>query len=193
MSVTDRPVHPPNASDSETGESEAEASAALSPDETFHILQTFRRRESIRYLLERDGPVKMRDVAEHVAAREHKTTVAELTSAQRQRVYIPLYQSHLPKLDTAGVIEYDKPRGIVRPTERLESFRPYLEATTAPTDAEPDRADREASPNGQRRSVAGLGAIVALLLAIAAEALQASGVVLGAVIAALVLVAVAVF
>ncbi|WP_126661954.1 DUF7344 domain-containing protein [Haloterrigena salifodinae] len=193
MSVTDRPVHPPNASASDPGESDAEASAALSPDETFHILQTFRRRESIRYLLREDGPVKMRDVAEHVAAREHETTVAELTSAQRQRVYIPLYQSHLPKLDTAGVIEYDKPRGIVRPTERLESFRPYLEAAAAPTNAEPDRADREASPNGQRRSVAALGAIVALLLAIAAEALQISGVVFGAAIVALVLVAVAVF
>lgn len=193
MSVTDRPVHPPNASASETGESEAETSAALSPDETFHILQTFRRRESIRYLLREDGPVKMRDVAEHVAAREHETTVAELTSAQRQRVYIPLYQSHLPKLDTAGVIEYDKPRGIVRPTERLESFRPYLEAATASTDAAPDRADREAVSNGRRRSVAALGAIVAVLFAIAASALEASGVILGAVLAALVLVAVAVF
>ncbi|ADB61870.1 hypothetical protein Htur_3002 [Haloterrigena turkmenica DSM 5511] len=193
MSVTDRPVHPPSASASETGEPEAETSAALSPDETFHILQTFRRRESIRYLLREDGPVKMRDVAEHVAVREHETTVAELTSAQRQRVYIPLYQSHLPKLDTAGVIEYDKPRGIVRPTDRLESFRPYLEAATTPTDAEFGRADREAASNGRRQSVAALGAIVAVLFSIAASALEASGVILGAVLAALVLVAVAVF
>ena len=101
----------------------------LSPDDIFHILQTNRRRDAIGYLLDRDGPVKMRDIAEYVAAKEHETTVAELTSTQRQRVYIPLYQSHLPKLDKKGVIEYDKSRGIVRPTDRLEIFRPFLEAT----------------------------------------------------------------
>ena len=168
-------------------------SAALSLDETFHILQTFRRRESIRYLLREDGPVKMRDVAEHVAAREHETTVAELTSAQRQRVYIPLYQSHLPKLDTAGVIEYDKPRGIVRPTERLESFRPYLEAATSPTDTESDRAGLEVARNGQQQFVAAIGASVAFLLASVAGARQIPGVLLGAAIVALVLIAVAVF
>lgn len=193
MLVTDCPVHPPNASASETGESEAETSAALSPDETFHILQTFRRRESIRYLLREDGPVKMREVAEHVAAREHETTVARLASAQRQRVYIPLYQSHLPKLDTAGVIEYDKPRGIVRPTKQLESFRPYLEAATVPTDAEPDRADREAARKGRQQSAAALGASVSFLLATAAGGLQLPGAVLGAVIVALFVAAVAVF
>ncbi|MDG5820455.1 hypothetical protein [Natronococcus sp. A-GB7] len=101
--------------------------ASLDDDDVFHILQTNRRRDAIRYLLEHDEPVKMRDVAEYVAALENDTTVAELSSTERQRVYIPLYQSHLPKLDSEGIIEYNKSRGIVRPTETLELFRPYLE------------------------------------------------------------------
>lgn len=192
MSVTDRSARSPDVPADENGESNADASTALSPDDTFHILQTFRRRESIRYLLRADGPVKMRDVAEHVAAREHETTVAALTSTQRQRVYIPLYQSHLPKLDTAGVIEYEKSRGIVRPTARLESFRPYLEAA-ASTDAEFDRSSREASRDGHRPTVAALGAGVAFLLATAAGALHVPGVVLGGAIVALFVVAMAVF
>ncbi|SFS78265.1 DUF7344 domain-containing protein [Halostagnicola kamekurae] len=104
-----------------------EQASALSSDTVFHILQTSRRREAIRYLLAADGPVKMRDVAEHVAAVEHETTVAKLDSTQRQRVYIPLYQSHLPTLDEEGIIDYNKSRGIVRATDRLEVFRPYLE------------------------------------------------------------------
>ncbi len=95
----------------------------------FHILQTSRRRETIRYLLDNDGPVRMRDIAEHVAALEHDTTVRKLESTQRQRVYIPLYQSHLPTLEEEGIIEYDKSRGIVRPTDQLELFRPYLDIT----------------------------------------------------------------
>nr|WP_049941850.1 hypothetical protein [Haloterrigena turkmenica] len=114
---------------------------ALSPDDIFHILQTNRRRDAISYLLDREGPVKMSDIAEHVSAKEHETTVAELTSTQRQRVYIPLYQSHLPKLDEKGVIDYNKPRGIVRPTERIEVFRPYLEA--AESNESPDQPDAD--------------------------------------------------
>ncbi|WP_265108464.1 DUF7344 domain-containing protein [Halosolutus halophilus] len=126
MTATDRPLR---ASDAPSAEPRSEG-ASLSPDDAFHVLRPFRRRETIRYLLDADDVVKMGDVADHVAAREHETSVADLTPTQRQRVYIPLYQSHLPKLDEAGVIEYDKPRGIVRSTDRLELFRPYLEAAT---------------------------------------------------------------
>jgi len=60
-------------------------------------------------MLQAGDLVKMCDVAEHVAAKEHETTVKQLLSDERQRVYIPLYQSHLPKLDEAGIIDYDKP------------------------------------------------------------------------------------
>ncbi|MFC6764880.1 DUF7344 domain-containing protein [Natrinema soli] len=106
---------------------QADQSPALSQDEIFHILQVSRRRETLNYLLEKDGPVKMRDIAEYIAANEHNTTVEGLTSRQRQRVYIPLYQSHLPKLDTKGIIDYEQSRGIVRLAERFDLFRPYLE------------------------------------------------------------------
>ncbi|APX95633.1 hypothetical protein BB347_02835 [Natronorubrum daqingense] len=121
--------------------------ARLSQDEIFHILQTNRRRDAISYLVEKRGPVKMSDVAEYVAAREHGTTVEELTSTQRQRVYIPLYQSHLPKLDEKGIIDYNKPRGIVEPTDRISVFEPYLEPPETTTEAE-----SEHSPTSQLTS-----------------------------------------
>lgn len=69
----------------------------------------------------------MRDVAERVAAWEHDTTVEQLTSTQRQRVYIPLYQSHLTKLDNAGVIEYQQNRGIVERKPLADQVDMYLE------------------------------------------------------------------
>ncbi|WP_436347813.1 DUF7344 domain-containing protein [Natronorubrum sp. FCH18a] len=112
----------------------SDRSSTLSQDDIFHVLQTNRRRDAITYLIDKDGPVKMSDVAEYVAAAENDTTVANLTSAQRQRAYIPLYQSHLPKLDKKGIIEYEQSRGIVRPTDRIEIFRPYLEETSGDTD-----------------------------------------------------------
>lgn len=140
----DRPSLP---SDAPSDDSQSDETQELSPDDIFHILQTNRRRDVISYLLDEEEPVQMGHLAEIVAAKEHDTTVAQLTSTQRQRVYIPLYQTHLPKLDENGIIEYDKPRGIVRPADRLEVFRPYLEATgTGPSD-------------GADRTETGLGAL----------------------------------
>lgn len=180
--TANRPAPEPNAPAAEPLPAE---SSTLSPDEVFHILQTSRRRESIRYLLREDGPTKMSDVAEQVAAREHDTTAADLTSKQRQRVYIPLYQSHLPKLDTAGVIEYDKPRGIVRPTDRLEQFRPYLEAAKRPTNGASDGGvETNPAERRERRHYATAIAVCGgLLLAAALRAVEPSSVALGATVA----------
>ena len=174
MTTTNRPV---STSDDASSELPADESAVPSPDDVFHILQTSRRRETIRYMLRADDTVRMRDIAEHVAAREHETTVAALTSAQRQRVYIPLYQSHLPKLDEAGVIDYDKPRGIVRPAEHLDAFRSYLEdEPTAPTADEGGGCDRQ---------FVVLGASVSLLLASTVGVVPLSGLAVSAIITAL--------
>ncbi|ELY99711.1 hypothetical protein C482_09507 [Natrialba chahannaoensis JCM 10990] len=101
----------------------------FSEDEIFHLLQNERRRLVLRYLRGTNEPVRMRDVAEQVAAWEHDTTVAELTSTQRQRVYIPLYQSHLSKLDEAGVIDYQQNRGIVERKPLADEVDQYLQVT----------------------------------------------------------------
>jgi hypothetical protein len=114
----------------------------LTKDKIFHILQTQRRRHALRYLKEHDTPVEMRDLAEQVAAWENDTTVQALASNERQRVYIALYQSHLPKLDEEGIIEYNKSRGIVERGQLADEFDPYLDPSNdAATDsdiAEPD-------------------------------------------------------
>lgn len=107
----------------------------LSKDEVFHVLQASRRRDALRYLRDADEPVRLRDLAEHVAAWEHDVSVAELTSTQRQRVYISLYQTHLPKLDEKGIVEYDKERGVLEATDRAAGFYPYLDGTA--TDGDP--------------------------------------------------------
>ena len=115
----------------ETGHSSRAAEStgeqpALEPDDIYHILQTSRRRHVLRYLRSADEPVTLRQLAERIAAWEHETTVENLNSDQRQRVYISLYQTHLPKLDTRGVVDYDKDRGTVESTPLAARFDPYL-------------------------------------------------------------------
>ncbi|ELY96599.1 hypothetical protein C482_15773 [Natrialba chahannaoensis JCM 10990] len=190
MSITDRPTSAGPETDSVSPSDDTTAeSTALSDDDVFHILQTSRRREAIRYVLNSEGTVKMGALAEHVAAREHDTTVAKLTSTQRQRVYIPLYQSHLPKLDKAGVIEYNKSRGIIHPGEHLETFRPYLEVSASDAAAD-DSQSLRARFDGQIDSnetyyVATAAASVGLLLAAAFGLLPISGLTLGTIITTL--------
>lgn len=105
-----------------------DSSVTVSKDLVFHLLQNSRRRAVLRYLIERDEDVlSMREVSEQVAAWEDDTTVARLSSDARQRVYIALYQSHLPKLHDSGVIEYDRDRGTLSPLPPLTVFEPYLD------------------------------------------------------------------
>ncbi|ADJ15164.1 DUF7344 domain-containing protein [Halalkalicoccus jeotgali] len=102
---------------------------SISKDDLFHLLQNARRRAVLRYFAAHPGKEEfnMRAVAEAIAAWENETTVEQLSSDQRQRVYIALYQSHLPKLDDYGVIEYNQPRGLIVPTALTALFEPYLD------------------------------------------------------------------
>lgn len=122
----------------ETGGEAATDTEQLSLDIIFEILKNSRRREVLHHLRDH-GPgerVSLGELAEHVAAIENDTTTDALTSSQRKRVYVGLYQCHLPKMDDMGVIEFNKPRGTVVLGDNMEVMYNYLETATA--DTEPD-------------------------------------------------------
>lgn len=73
----------------------SESSVTIATDVGFHLLQNSRRRAVLRYLLDRDRTVHtIDDMTDQVAAWE--TPSAAVPPAARQRVYISLYQIHLP-------------------------------------------------------------------------------------------------
>lgn len=100
----------------------------VNKDDIFEILKNSRRRGVLRYIEERCGEesVSLSDVAEHIAAKENDVTVAMLSSKQRKRVYVGLYQCHLPKMDEAGVIDFNKARGTIELRESASVLYPYL-------------------------------------------------------------------
>lgn len=108
----------------------------ITKDDLFHLLQNNRRRAVLRYFFAypEQEEFNMRDIAEEIAAWENDIPVDQLRSNQRQRVYISLYQSHLPKLASYDVIEYNQARGTVKPTALTSLFEPYL-ASAFRTDA----------------------------------------------------------
>lgn len=117
--------------DDSEGEPEEDAEYTLPLDQTFEILKNSRRRETLRYLREHDGNATLSDVAEHIAALENDTTVHAITSTQRKRVYVGLYQCHLPKMDDTDVIEFNQNRGTIRIGPNADQLYPYLEEPSA--------------------------------------------------------------
>ncbi|WP_338742408.1 DUF7344 domain-containing protein [Haloplanus salilacus] len=103
-------------------------SDGLSEDTLFSILSNERRRYVLYYLdrIERDA--ELSDLAERIAAWENGIDVADLEYDQRKRVYTSLHQTHLPKLDDAGVVDYDHDRSTVVAAAGVSDIDAYLSA-----------------------------------------------------------------
>mgnify|MGYP000678040494 CR=1 FL=1 len=121
--------------DSTSDDAPQQQEAEPSLDVIFETLKNSRRREVLHFLRERDERVSLGELAEHVAAIENDTTTDALTSSQRKRVYVGLYQCHLPKMDDIGVVEFNQDRGHITLTDKADAFEEYLDQP----EAKPDR------------------------------------------------------
>lgn len=98
-----------------------------SKDVIFALLKNSRRRQVIQYISNAGRTVTTAELAEHIALIENDIDIAQLNSRQRKRVYVALYQTHLPKLDSEDIIQYDASRGRVTLTKNIESLQKYLD------------------------------------------------------------------
>ncbi|WP_440991894.1 DUF7344 domain-containing protein [Haloarchaeobius baliensis] len=117
-------------------ESPSSADARELPlDIVFEIIRNERRRLVLRYLDETDEEtVALGDLAEHIAAIENDTTEQALSAQQRKRVYVGLYQCHLPKMADSGIVEFDKNRGTISQGPNVDQLEPYLNVDTSRDD-----------------------------------------------------------
>ncbi|MFC3957199.1 DUF7344 domain-containing protein [Halovivax cerinus] len=99
----------------------------LSKGEVFEVLRNQRRRFVLQYLKQDDRPVELGDLAQQVAAWEYETTLEGVTPEQRKRVYTTLQQTHLPKMDEAGILVFDSDDGVIESTDRTRDISVYLE------------------------------------------------------------------
>ncbi len=104
-----------------------ELTEKLSRNELFDVLSNERRRCALYYLQQQEGTVELTDVVDYVTAWQYGESLSELDSGQRMRVYSALHQAHLPKLDSAGFIDYDSENGTIETREEVEYARLYLE------------------------------------------------------------------
>jgi len=101
--------------------------ADLDRTEVFSLLSNDRRFRLLAHLDRADGErFAFRDLVDHVAAAENDKPVGAITGAERNRVYSSMRQVHLPALDDAGVVEFDRSRNEIRVAAGFEAVRPYL-------------------------------------------------------------------
>lgn len=99
----------------------------LSRDDVFQVLSNRRRRYALHYLKQEGDLTSIGELAENIAAWENGTSVGEVTSSERKRVYISLLQLHLPRMEEVGLVEFNRSRGVVEPLPRMFDVDVYLE------------------------------------------------------------------
>jgi DNA-binding transcriptional ArsR family regulator len=97
-----------------------ERSSVLSLDEIFDVLVSPRRRKALYVLYERSKPVGVDDLAAAVAAE------MEVDADRLGRIAISLDHTHLPKLEQARLVSYDRKRGTVELNTVPCQFKRYL-------------------------------------------------------------------
>ena len=89
------------------------ARTGLETNELHGAFTSGRRRTTLSMLAGRSTPVDGVTIARAVAARETGTTPESVTPDRAEEVRTMLYHVHLPKLDEAGLIEYDRDDDVV--------------------------------------------------------------------------------
>jgi hypothetical protein len=88
-------------------------------DQTMRVLSDDCRREVLTHLFERDGdgPIAVEALADRITSGDTPETVTKL-----------LYHTHLPRLDAAGIVTYERSAGRVELAGDRSSVEALLEA-----------------------------------------------------------------
>jgi hypothetical protein len=101
----------------------------LAESDIHDVLRNDRRRLVLERLSEDDQRQAVSDLAEYIASVESGEDPPPRNV--RQSVYVSLHQTHLPKLDDLGIVEYDADAKEVIRAERADDVAVYMEVVPA--------------------------------------------------------------
>lgn len=113
---------------SDESEDDGTPQIGLDADTLFQILSNERRRLAIRILNDFDSSkgIQLGDLSDMVAAQEQGTTVDRLSTDQKKRVYVSLYQNHIPRLVNRDLARQPQDDGTVEATQKTQAVSDYL-------------------------------------------------------------------
>ncbi len=99
--------------------------AELDESTVHDVLRNERRRAVIERLRRNGERLDLRTVSERIAAEESGESPPPRN--HRQSVYVSLHQTHLPKLDRLGIVDYDRSSKRIRCDDGIDALVPYLD------------------------------------------------------------------
>lgn len=107
----------------------AQRTSQLTKYEIHDVLRNKRRTWVLEQLQQTRNPVPLRELSEQVAALETGETPPPRNI--RESVYNSLHQTHLPKLDDLGIVEYQVDRKVVAQADSFRQVTLYMEVVSA--------------------------------------------------------------
>ncbi|MFB1065125.1 hypothetical protein [Natrinema sp. H-ect4] len=99
----------------------------LTQAELFDVFSNARRRRAVQYLKRQGGSCDLAPLVQQVAAWENDTEPDDVTRTQRRRMYISLYQTHLPMLEDHDIVNWDPDGHKIELLPSEDRFEPYLD------------------------------------------------------------------
>lgn len=96
-----------------------------------------RRRIVLATLAEEQRSLTLNDLTKRVRASTYQTPVTEVSKEVLTEIRLSLHHQHIPKLASAGVVEYDQDRHLVKPAKHFDNLQPDLSTII---DADPNLA-----------------------------------------------------
>lgn len=100
-------------------------------NELFDLMGNRRRRYILYYLVRQTGPIECSELAEQIAAWENESSNEQVSSGQYQSVYNSLYQTHFPRLEATGLVEYDRSENLVYPSNQIAEIELFIDSVAS--------------------------------------------------------------
>lgn len=107
----------------------------LSFDAVLDLCRNRHRRIVLAILAEEQQPMTVNDLAETILTYDDRASVTEASEEAITEIECSLQHRHLPKLASAGVIDYDTEWQLVEPVDEFDQKVSYLPAVL---DTDPD-------------------------------------------------------
>ncbi|QCJ46472.1 MULTISPECIES: DUF7344 domain-containing protein [Haloprofundus] len=102
---------------------------SLAETDIYDVLKNERRQHVVELLADRAETQSVRALSEHIASIETDSDTPPRNV--RHSVYVSLCQTHIPKLDDLGIVDYDADAKDVAPGQHTQTVAAYLLDTPA--------------------------------------------------------------
>ena len=95
-------------------------------DTTLRLCCDEHRRIVLATLASERRALSLNDLTNEIVTHNHHEPITDVSGEAVTHVYLSLYHEHVPLLVEASVIEYDRERRLVDPTEQFDRLEPFL-------------------------------------------------------------------